>query len=253
MKIVTPSFQIIDHNNVLRNIELGGRVCYKSEDKMCEGSDVALVEKLKNFKHESVFEHGVLTVRFLTDRGVTHELVRHRVASFSQESTRYCNYSKDKFDNGISVVDPFFFDPLEEPQAVVIPSITSDLVHGREVPCIAAGEVFRMTAFDVWMVSCLLSEWAYNTLTQQFKRSAQEARSVLPNSLKTEIQVTANVREWRHILTLRTHRDAHPQIRQIMVPLGRVLAEKWPCIFGEFAEGEHPVPAMIVEDKQIGG
>lgn len=254
MKIVQPVYEIVDHNNLLRNIELGGRVCYKSEDKMGEGTDVALINKLKSFKHESVFEHGVITVKFLTDRGVTHELVRHRIAAFSQESTRYCNYAKDKFGNEISVVDPFFFNPDEDVREVIIPDVGfADFGNGNS-PCLSAtGRKALMNSFDVWMLTCLWTEWGYNTLTQQFKRSAQEARSVLPNSLKTEIQVTSNVREWRHILTLRTSRDAHPQIRQIMVPLGRVLAEKWPVLFGDFADTEHPNPAhMRIEDQTCG-
>lgn len=216
MKIVQPSFEILDHNNLLRNIELGGRVCYKSEDKMGEGSDLALIEKLKSFKHESVFEHGVITVKFMTDRGVTHELVRHRVASFSQESTRYCNYGKGKFGAEITVVDPFGAFPNAAPGSQAAWQIAMARIEEAYLAMLAAGS------------------------------SAQEARSVLPNSLKTEIQVTANVREWIHILRLRTSRDAHPQIRQIMVPLGRRLAEMWPVLFGEFADCQHPNPAQEV-------
>ena len=250
MKIVQPTFEILDHNNLLRNIELGGRCCYKSEGAMGNGSDERLIEKLKSLKHESVFEHGVITVKFLTDRGVTHELVRHRLAAFSQESTRYCNYSKDKFHGEIAVVDPFFFDPMEDQQLVNAPvlSISHDgkFGGGGRVIEVVNGPSILMNSFDVWMISCLMSQWAYNTLTTQFKRSAQEARSVLPNSLKTEIQVTANVREWRHILKLRTSRDAHPQIRQIMVPLAVELAKRWPILFGEYADVTHDAPAMMI-------
>lgn len=214
MRIVQPTFEIIDHNNLLRNIELGGRVCYKSEDKMGEGSDLRLIEKLKSLKHESVFEHGVITVKFLTDRGVTHELVRHRLAAFSQESTRYCNYGKDRFGNEITVVEPFFWTPGTFP-------------------------------YERWKNGCIAAEQAYFELLEA-GATPQEARSVLPNSLKTEIQVTANVREWRHILRLRTSREAHPQIRQIMVPLAHALAIRWPVLFGDFAEVEHPAPASEV-------
>lgn len=243
MKIVQPTFEIVDHNNLLRNIELGGRVCYKSEDKMCEDSDLRLIEKLKSLKHESVFEHGVITVKFKTDRGVTHELVRHRLAAFSQESTRYCNYSKDKFGGEIEVIEPFFFDPSEPAMPVQFPRLDS-LNSPRQF--INGDMTAPMNAFDVWFMSGLTSEWAYRTLTTVFKRSAQEARSVLPNSLKTEIQVTANVREWRHILKLRTSRDAHPQIRQIMVPLAIELAKRWPILFGEYADVTHDDPAMLL-------
>jgi len=157
---------------------------------------------------------GVITVKFLTDRGVTHELVRHRVASFSQESTRYCNYGKDKFGSEITVVEPFFFDKLSD-------------------------------RYAMWKGSCLVAEARYLDLLA-VGATAQEARSVLPNSLKTEIQVTANVREWRHILRLRTSREAHPQIRQIMVPLAWELAKRWPILFADFADVEHSAPASQV-------
>lgn len=204
MKIIQPSFEIIDHNDLLRNIELGGRICYKSEDKIGPGSDEALIARLMNMKHESVLEHGVITAKFVTDRGVTHELVRHRLAAFSQESTRYCSYGKDKFGKEITVIEPFFFE-------------------------------YDSMEWKTWYDACLTAESAYMQLLQD-GRSAQEARSVLPNSLKTEIQVTANVREWRHILNLRTHRDAHPQMRQLMIPFGYELAKRWPVLFGEFGE-----------------
>ena len=243
MKIVQPTFEIIDHNNLLRNIELGGRVCYKSEGAMGEGSDERLIEKLKSLKHESVFEHGVITVKFKTDRGVTHEMVRHRLAAFSQESTRYCNYSKDKFGREIEVIEPFFFNPSEPPVPIQFPRLDS---INSPSQLIDGGITAPMNAFDVWFMNGLIAEWAYRTLTTVFKRSAQEARSVLPNSLKTEIQVTADVREWRHILKLRTSRDAHPQIRQIMVPLAIELAKRWPILFGEYADVTHDAPAMII-------
>lgn len=246
MRLMQPAFKILDANNVLSNIERGGRICYKSEDKMGPGSDVALVEKLKNFKHESVLEHGVITIQFIMDRGVSHEQVRHRHTSPSQESTRYCNYSKDKFANEISVIDPFFFSPDDEPKEILVPTLVEGALNRKGV--VAKRVHAAMNAFDVWITAMLFAEWAYNSLTQDFGRSAQEARSVLPNSLKTEIQITANVREWRHILALRTHRDAHPQIRQIMVPLAKSLAKRWPCLFDEYANEEHPYPAEELFD-----
>jgi thymidylate synthase (FAD) len=251
MRITQPSFVIEDCNRVLRNIEKGARVCYKSEDKICEGSDKAIIEKIltpkHGIKHESVLEHGVITVKLINDRGVSHEEVRHRLAAFSQESTRYCNYSKDKFDNEITVIDPFFFDFNEPRTNVVMPEVCFGpigigLCEPRDTE--PGALVVALNAFDVWLLSCLWAEWGYRTLTHTFKRSAQEARSVLPNSLKTEIQITANVREWRHILALRTNRDAHPQIRQVMVPLGWAFAERWPILFGEFASMEHTHPAQ---------
>lgn len=251
MKLLQPTFEIFDANRVLRNIERGARICYKSEDKIGPGSDIAIIEKIltvKNgIKHESVLEHGVISVIMTFDRGVSHEAVRHRVAAFSQESTRYCNYSKQKYGNEISVIEPFFFDPDEDRQEVVLPFLNfTDGIIELGIDKTFHSPAYALNSFDIWFISCLWSEWAYTTLTQTFKRSAQEARSVLPNSLKTEMELTANVREWRHILTLRTGRDAHPQIRQVMVPLGWALAKRWPILFGEFADTEHTHPAIQI-------
>lgn len=207
MKIVKPSYEILDHNDLLRNIELGGRVCYKSEDAMTDAPNVALLEKWKSMKHYSVFEHGVITVKFICDRGVTHELVRHRLAAFSQESTRYCNYSKEKFGREITVIDPTgsFWDQ-------------------------------NSVEYVIWLDSMVSVEKSYFKLLDQ-GATPQEARSVLPNSLKTEIQVTANVREWRHILTLRTDKAAHPQMRELMIPLLRDFAQRWPILFADVLWG----------------
>lgn len=208
MKIVSPSYEIIDHNDLLRNIELGGRVCYKSEDKMTNEPNEKLLEKWKSMAHFSVFEHGVITVKFITDRGVTHELVRHRLAAFSQESTRYCNYSKDKFSNEITVIDPRGSFWRNKDSTVEDPR------------------------YATWVHSMEMSEKLYFDLLNA-GATPQEARSVLPNSLKTEIQVTANVREWRHILTLRTDKTAHPQMRELMIPLLKEFAERWPVLFAD--------------------
>ena len=207
MKIIKPSYEIIDHNNLLRNIELGGRVCYKSEAAMTDEPNVALLEKWKSMKHYSVFEHGVITVKFICDRGVTHELVRHRLAAFSQESTRYCNYSKDKFGREITVIDPrgAFWEESSE------------------------GGFFKYSA---WYLAMENAEKSYFQLLDA-GATPQQARDVLPNSLKTEIQVTANVREWRHILTLRTDKAAHPQMRELMIPLLKDLATRWPILFAD--------------------
>lgn len=250
MRILQPAFKIVDANNVLRNIELGARLCYKSEDKIGPGSDLAIIDKVltpkHGVKHESVIEHGVITIQFVMDRGVSHEQVRHRHTSPSQESTRYCNYTKDKFDSQISVIDPFFFGPDSVRQLVGVPEIAC--VPGLAPRLLTDQTTAFMNEFDVWFVSCMVAEWAYGTLTKQFGRSAQEARSVLPNSLKTEILITANVREWRHILRLRANRDAHPQMRQIMVPLAKSLAKRWPCLFDEYVNEEHPYPAEELFD-----
>lgn len=238
MKLIEPTVTILSYTpNMEKLIERGIRLCYKSEDKITDTSCEEIIPRIMNNKHFSTLEHSSITVQIVTDRGVTHEAVRHRVASFSQESTRYCNYSKGKYNNETTVIRPFFFDPNEECKDVMLPStIYYPFNSGEgtlsEHPTHLSGfRLAKLNSFDVWMISCLWSEWGYNTLTQVFGRSAQEARTVLPNSLKTEIQITANAREWIHILNLRTNRDAHPQIRQVMIPVLEEFKKKWPVLF----------------------
>lgn len=215
-------------------IEDAGRTCYKSERKEGDSSSEFVRGILKK-GHESVIEHSAMTVRVICDRGVTHEIVRHRLAAYSQESTRYCNYAKN---DQIEVIEPYFFDPYEPvvPIYLPIPICTSELFrrNGDGIKFeFDEGERTKvsMNSFDVWFVSCLYAEWAYMTLINVFHKTPQEARSVLPNSLKTEIVITANFREWRHIFKLRTSKKAHPQMREIMVPLLREVQSLIPVIF----------------------
>ena len=154
--------------------------------------------------HHSVIEHANISVRFICDRGVTHELVRHRLAAFSQESTRYANYAKDKFGNEITVIKPLFWDEQDQ-------------------------------NYQTWLQAMDMAEKAYMTLLENGAK-AQEARSVLPNSLKTEIVMTANLREWRHVLNLRCGRPSHPQIRQIMLPLLAEFNKLLPVLFNDLYE-----------------
>lgn len=205
MQIVNASYKIltpISKNGVdeLHKIEQIGRLCYKSEDKMTETSAAKFVEALIKRGHEAMIEHSQLSVIFTVDRGVSHEMVRHRLASFAQESTRYCNYSKEKFGEEITVIRPFF---IKEGSA----------------------------GWNAWLFAMETAEQSYFTMLRD-GYTPQEARSVLPNSLKTEIAVTANYREWRQILRLRTAKDAHPQMREVMCALGDELQEKLPVIFG---------------------
>ena len=203
MKIITPSFEILccpSREAALSLIELAGQVCYKSEDKITKDSASSFVEHIANVrKHESVIEHSMLTVKFVCDRGVSHELVRHRLCAFSQESTRYCNYSRGKFDNEITVIKPIFWSECS-------------------------------FAYGIWEQTCLDAEESYFHLLNQ-GASPQEARSVLPNSLKTEIVVSANFREWRHIFRLRCAETAHPQMRQLMIPLQGEMHTRIPELF----------------------
>jgi len=207
MEIISPSHKImspIDTDLIMLKLEECGRTAYKSEDKITPGSAEKFIKSIMKRGHESVIEHVSLTVRFICDRGVTHELVRHRLVAYTQESTRYCNYHK----RGIQVIRPPFWHNEYH--------LYSHWIHAME---------FAETAYDY-----LIENGA----------TPQEARSVLPNSLKTEIVCTTNLREWRHILKLRTSKAAHPQMRELMVPLLRELQEKLPVIFGDIGEEEDP-------------
>lgn len=199
MRIVEPSAKLLHvtaHAEAL--IERCGRVCYKSEDRITPESGAAFVRMIRDRGHFSVLEHATATVLFVIDRGVSHELVRHRIASFSQESTRYCNYGKKKHGGEITVIKP--------------PGIPATEEH-------------------YWRSACERAEDSYLGLLR-FGVSPQIARSVLPTCLKTEIAVTANFREWMHIFDLRTSKAAHPQIRDVMVQARDLLACKAPSVFG---------------------
>jgi thymidylate synthase (FAD) len=219
MRLIKPSFEIltpIDRSQILKAIEVAGRTCYKSEGKITDDSASKFVEMIVGRGHLSVVEHQVVSVKFICDRGVSHELVRHRIASFSQESTRYCNYSKDKFDNQLTFIIPSLskIEPGEGDR--------SDFgLHSH-------GEI-------LWLNAMQSSQDIYNSLIQA-KWSPQEARSVLPNSLKTEIIVTANLREWREIFRQRCSPAAHPQMRELMVPLRNEFQKVLPEIFGDGKE-----------------
>lgn len=149
-----------------------------------------------------MIEHSMLSVKFIVDRGVSHELVRHRIASFAQESTRYCNYSKDKFGNELTFIKPAWIDDEAHPAALA------------------------------WESAMRFAEDKYFYLLDN-GWSPQQARSVLPNSLKTEVVMTANYREWRNFFKLRTAKAAHPQMREVTILLLKELQSKIPVVFDD--------------------
>jgi thymidylate synthase (FAD) len=219
MRLIKPSFEIltpIDRGLILKALEMAGRTCYKSGDQITEDSASKFVEMIVGRGHLSVVEHQSVSVKFICDRGVSHELVRHRIASFSQESTRYCNYSKDKFDNQLTFIIPSWsrIEPEEGDQS-------NFGLHSH-------GEI-------LWLNAMQNSQDIYNSLIQA-GWTPQEARSVLPNSLKTEIVVTANLREWKEIFRQRCSPAAHPQMRELMIPLRDKFEEVLPEIFGDGKE-----------------
>ena len=204
MKIIDARYEIldkIDGMEVLKKIERVARTCYKSEDYIKEGSAERLVKSLIDRGHEAMLEHYSFSVKFVCDRGVSHEIVRHRVASFAQESTRYCNYSKDKFGNELTFIRPCFWE---------------ENTH----------EYFS------WCESMGNAEKGYFELLK-LEATPEKARSVLPNSIKTEVVMTANLREWRHFLKLRTAQAAHLQMRELTIPLLKELKEKIPIVFDD--------------------
>ena len=207
MKIIPAKVEFItpvDGEVVMKRLEECGRVCYKSEDKITDGSAERFIQNIIRRGHEAVLEHCSFTVKFTVDRGVSHEIVRHRLASYCQESTRYCNYSKGQFNSEITVIEPCF---LEE---------------GTD-------------GYTYWKTACECAERAYFTLLD-WGCSPQEARSVLPNSLKTEVVMTANIREWRHFLRLRCGAGAHPQMREVAIQLLAMCDERMPYLFNDIAE-----------------
>ena len=207
MKIIEPSFEIVPVNGeeILKNIERAGRTCDKSEDKITADSARKFVAAIIKSGHESVIEHEKVTARIICDRGVTHEIVRHRIASYSQESTRYCNYGNDKFGNELTFIKPCFWKE-DDPK------------------------------YMTWKYAMKNAEQAYMDLIR-LGATPQEARSVLPNSLKTEIVVTMNLREWRHFFKLRTSPAAHPQIREVAIPMLERFKEIIPIVFDDIQCG----------------
>lgn len=223
MKLIKPSIEIltpIDGEEILKHIEKIGRVCYKSEDNITKDSSKKFVSNLIKNGHEAMIEHFNITVKFICDRGVTHEIVRHRIASYAQESTRYINYSKGKYGSEITVIIPNWFE--------YDISTYEDAIKNRQ------WEYIKPTERE-WIYMMENTEQTYLYLISQ-GWTPQEARSVLPNSLKTELVVTMNLRELRHFLKLRTAKAAHPQTREVAIMLLNKLKIKLPIIFYDIIE-----------------
>lgn len=203
MKIIKPVVYIekVDPVYQMKKIEYFGRLCYKSEGSITETSYDQFIRNLIKRTHTSVLEHGSASVLVICDRGVTHEIVRHRIGSYSQESTRYCNYTSDKFDKNITFIEPYFY--MDQPEKM-----------------------------KKWEEGRILDESEYFDCIEN-KDSPQLARACLPNSLKTEIGITYNLREWRHFFGLRCAPSAHPQMRQISIPLLLAFKIKFPAVFAD--------------------
>lgn len=204
IKAYTQIYNDFDGQKMLEKIEQVARTCYKSEGKIKEGSAAKMVASLIKSGHEAMLEHASVTVKFVVDRGISHELVRHRLASFAQESTRYCNYSKDDFGSEITFIIPEYLE-------------------------------YKSEDWNIWKESMKQAEDAYFKMLD-FGLSPQQARAVLPNSLKTEVVMTANLREWRHFFKLRalgTTGKPHPQMLEVTVPLLEDMKNLIPVVFDD--------------------
>lgn len=207
MRVINAGYEIISELNgeeILKHIERCARVCYKSEDRITDGSAEKMVAALIRSGHEAMLEHYSFTVKFICDRGVSHELVRHRIASFAQESSRYCCYAKDKFGKELTFINPCFWEPDSDNYAR-------------------------------WFHEMDEAEKTYLAMIES-GATPEQARDILPTSIKTEIVMTANLREWRHFFKLRaegTTGKPHPQMLEITIPLLKELKQKVPVVFDD--------------------
>ena len=218
MKIIKAGYEIFKpdlddpktEQRIYRMLEKIGRVCYKSEAQITDESSGKFIRRLIANGHEAMLEHEGMTVKFTVDRGVSHEMVRHRLCSFAQESTRYCNYSKDKFGHEVTFIKPLFYRENSE-------------------------------EYDLWKASMEQAEYKYFQLLNSGRSTPQEARDVLPTSVKTEIVITTNFREWRQIFKLRAAGvtgKPHPQMLEVMVPLLNECKMKLPALFDDISPME---------------
>lgn len=223
VKIVPMSAHIeegsICAEDLLLLIERAGRTCYKSEGKIGDGTAHKFIKSLITRGHESVLEHGSITARFIVDRGVTHELVRHRIAAYSQESTRYCNYGNEQFNGAITVCQPNFWDFVGD-MGVDFPQSTDDKV--AQLRCI-------------WLDTVNYINEAYLKMIA-LGAKPQEARSILPQSTKAEIVATMNPRQWRHYFSMRCGPAAHPDIRTVSLKLLDEFHSTYPVLFDDLYE-----------------
>lgn len=207
MRVINAGYEIISDLNgseILKHIERCARVCYKSEDRITAGSAEKMVAALIRSGHEAMLEHYSFTVKFICDRGVSHELVRHRIASFAQESSRYCCYAKDKFGKELTFINPCFWEPDSDNYAR-------------------------------WFHEMDESEKTYLAMIES-GATPEQARDILPTSIKTEIVMTANLREWRHFFKLRAEGvtgKPHPQMLEITIPFLKELKQKIPVVFDD--------------------
>lgn len=216
MRVVESYFDIedeVDFERMLKKLEKIGRRCYRSEENITDISYERFLKNIIDSGHESIIEHCSITVDFSMDRGISHEIVRHRIAAFTQESTRYCNYTNDKFDGEISAISIS--------NAIEICPKTSQLNFME-----------KSMLISIWTEAMEYAEHAYNSMIA-IGASPQIARGVLPTDLKTGIYVTFNLREWRHFFKMRANKTAHPKMLELSIPLLFKLKQLLPIVFDD--------------------
>ncbi len=221
MKIIEPEIQVeeFDGKKIMKNIERACRTCYRSEGKISDESYKTLLKNCISRGHESVLEHEKITIRMICDVGVYKDLTRHRIASFSIESTRYCNYGKDKFDNQIKFIKPV------------------NMEEGTEL-------------YDIWYKACEEIEKNYIKMSNMGALPDQ-LRMILPHSTAAEVTMTANIREWKHIFSLRCTKHTHPAVSQLMIPLMLKFREEMPEIFDGIEYDEELKPEKYAKISTI--
>jgi thymidylate synthase (FAD) len=217
MRLTKPSIEFIwTTDNPLKVIEIAGRTCYKSEEKITNDSALRFVKMLIDKGHEAIIEHVSASYRFICDRGVTHEIVRHRLFSYAQESTRYCNYK-----GGVAFIIPPWLNDIRQGEFTNNDLSRNDSFSSLDVP------------LQIWLKNMLHQEQVYKDLLQSGWQP-QQARSVLPNSLKTEIIVTGNLRQWRNFFKLRCNKAAHPQMQEVARMALDDIKTRIPLVFDDF-------------------
>lgn len=215
MKIINPKIYVEKFNGIqiMKRIERACRTCYRSEGKITEDSYKKLLTNCITRGHESVLEHEKITIQMICDIGVYKDLTRHRIASFSIESTRYCNYGKDKFDNEIKFIKPIFYESR----------------HQEE--CDDIEDIRNAIKTKYWKTCMENIESIYLQMAHIVSTTPDELRMLLPHSTAALVTMTANIREWKHILTLRTSKHTHPAVQQLMIPLLLKFKKEMPEIF----------------------
>lgn len=221
MQIIEPIVQVekVDYKQIMKNLERACRTCYRSEGKITEESYKTLLKNCITRGHESILEHEKVTIRMVCDIGVYKDLTRHRIASFSIESTRYCNYGKDKFDNQIKFIKPV------------------NMEEGTEL-------------YDRWCNTCKMIEENYIEMSK-LEATPDQLRMILPHSTAAEVTMTANIREWKHIFSLRCTKHTHPAVEQVMIPLLLKFKKEMPEIFDNVEYDEEFNPAKYAKITEI--